>query len=278
MDNRYVLKDFYDHYNSNDVKIEIPKTVVYIGEAVFKNKQKIKKATLHENVKKMGTSVFEGCNTLRKVKFLGESQLVVIPEKAFKDCEALEEFIIPGEVGVIKRYAFSGCTNIKQIVIPKSVIAIEAGAFDKWNKDQTIEIHRDFKFGLVCKARIINHNQEHSEMKEDLIYETDDGRYMYAVKTKCGHVGRHRYMEIEFPIIAETKKEAAKIARGLPRVKHDHKFAILSVEQIDRIRYDELKENNSLDLYLKIKSKYQQKAIEDEINKRAKYEENYIRN
>jgi len=277
LENVFVLTNYEDCFQHNDVKIEIPKSVVHIKKRVFKDNHKIKKVTIHEKVKKMGTSVFEGCENLKRVKFMGTSELVVIPEKAFKDCKSLEEFVIPEEVGVIKKYAFSGCTGVKHIVIPDSVIAIEAGAFDKWKDNQTIEMHRNFKFGIVCKAKIINHSQENTEIEEDLCYETDDGKYMYAVKTKCGHVGRHRYMEIEFPIVAETKKEAAKIARKLPRVKHDHKFAIISVEQIDSQRYNELQKINSNDPYLKIKSKYQQRGMEEEIDQRAKSEPNYVR-
>ena len=172
-------------------------------------------------------------------------------------------------VGVIKKYAFSGCTNIKHIVIPKEVIAVEAGAFDKWTEDQTIEMYSKFKFGVVCKAKIINHSISNDEVEENEIYEINDGKYMYSVLTKCGHVGRDRYMPINFAVVASSKKEAARVAREIPRVKHHHKDAILEVRQISLNDFNRLNELNNEDPYLKIKSKYQQKPIKDLIDDRA---------
>ncbi|MFP3041067.1 hypothetical protein LQZ19_04495 [Treponema primitia] len=51
----------------------------------------------------------------------------------------------------------------------------------------------------------------------------------FEVKAKCGHVGRGYYYEGIFYIKAENAKEAAAKGRLIPRVKHDHKDAILSV-------------------------------------------------
>lgn len=268
-DKVYVINNYSEHFSKRDRKIEIPKSVVHISKESFKEHRKMVKLTIHEKVKKIGTSAFEDCERLELVKFFGDSELVVIPENCFKDCKSLKSFKIPPEVGVIKKYAFSGCTGIEHIIIPEDVIAIEAGAFDKWTKDQTIEMYRNFKFGIVCKAKIINHSLDDQVIDENEIYETEKGLFMYSVKAKCGHVGRHRYMPIDFPIIASTKKEAAKIARNIPRVKHDHKFAILEVKQINKTEYERLIEVNNSDPYLKIKSKYQQKGLEDLINERA---------
>lgn len=55
----------------------------------------------------------------------------------------------------------------------------------------------------------------------------------YKVEAKCGHVGKNWYFPATFYITAENGREAAKVARVMPRVKHDHKDAILSVSEID---------------------------------------------
>jgi len=73
---------------------------------------------------------------------------------------------------------------------------------------------------------------------------------MYEVVCKCGHVGKSHYVKISFPVKARSRKEAARIARELPRVKHDHKDAILDVCRIDQNRYVELTERNKKDPYL----------------------------
>ena len=91
---------------------------------------------------------------------------------------------------------------------------------------------------------------------------TELKRY-YEVIAKCGHVGRNHYVPIKFPVAAENGRVAAKIARQIPRVKHDHKDAILSVKEIDYEKYLELIEINSNDPYLKCSSKHEQNAIYD---------------
>ena len=85
----------------------------------------------------------------------------------------------------------------------------------------------------------------------------------YRVLTKCGHVGRNGYVPIQFAIVAETGKEAAKIARDMPRVKHHHKDAILKVEEISKSIYKEIREINANDPYLHCHSIQEQNEICD---------------
>ena len=46
----------------------------------------------------------------------------------------------------------------------------------------------------------------------------------FLVTAKCGHVGNGKYLEIEFPIIARTKKDAAQICLRKPKVKKHLKY------------------------------------------------------
>jgi hypothetical protein len=80
----------------------------------------------------------------------------------------------------------------------------------------------------------------------------------YRVVAKCGHVGRCNYILIAFAVMAENGKEAARMTRLFPRVKHDHKDAILECVKISYEEYLELQEVNNNDPYLKCKSKHQQ--------------------
>lgn len=89
----------------------------------------------------------------------------------------------------------------------------------------------------------------------------------YKVICKCGHVGRKNYVPIQFAIIAENGKEAAKIARQLPRVKHNHKDAILKVEKIDLKQFLEIKEINDSDQYLHCHSRKEQNLFCDLLNR-----------
>ncbi len=94
----------------------------------------------------------------------------------------------------------------------------------------------------------------------------------YLVLTKCGHLGRNRYMPIWFPIVAENGREAAYIARSIPRVKRDHKDAILYVMKTDYLGFIAQQEENAKDPYLLCKSKHEQKEIMPLIVDRLKYD------
>ena len=72
----------------------------------------------------------------------------------------------------------------------------------------------------------------------------------YKVTGKCGHVGKHFYLPMEFAIHAENGKMAAKIARNKSRVKHHQKDAILNVKEIDYLEYLKLLEENKNNPYL----------------------------
>lgn len=83
----------------------------------------------------------------------------------------------------------------------------------------------------------------------------------YLVLTKCGHVGRNYYMPIWFPVEAEDGKEAARIARSIPRVKHDHKDAILDCVRTDYEGFLAQIEENANDPYLQCRSRHEQNQI-----------------
>jgi len=83
----------------------------------------------------------------------------------------------------------------------------------------------------------------------------------YAVTAKCGHTGfgNNSFIMITFAVNAETAKAAAKIARGLPRVKHDHKDAIVNVHAVQKNEYISILICNDLDPFLKVKSIQEQR-------------------
>ena len=84
----------------------------------------------------------------------------------------------------------------------------------------------------------------------------------FKVVAKCGHVGRKHYVPVAFAVEAETGKEAAKLTRFFPRVKHDHKDAILDCKVISYEEYLELNTINSNDEYLKCHSRQEQSLID----------------
>ena len=100
---------------------------------------------------------------------------------------------------------------------------------------------------------------------------------IFAVEAKCGHVGRKYYIAITFPVVADNGKEAAKIVRRIPRVKHDHKDAIISVNEITIEEYEELIQLNRNDEYLQCHSIQEQRARCDGLSERIIMEDSYNR-
>lgn len=60
----------------------------------------------------------------------------------------------------------------------------------------------------------------------------------FMVIAKCGHVSKNNYFKGGLFFKAENGKEAARLARECPRVKHDQKDAILEVLEIDSAAYE----------------------------------------
>ncbi len=76
----------------------------------------------------------------------------------------------------------------------------------------------------------------------------------FTVTAKCGHVGKGCYIPITFAVKASSAAEAASVTRSLPRVKHHHKDAILSVQEVDQDDYEDRYYINSFDPYLQYSS------------------------
>jgi len=80
----------------------------------------------------------------------------------------------------------------------------------------------------------------------------------YKVIAKCGHVGMSRYYAGAFYIAADTGKEAAKIVRNRPRVKHGHTDAILELMEISHDDYTLGKLETRANPYFHATSNYEQ--------------------
>lgn len=94
-------------------------------------------------------------------------------------------------------------------------------------------------------------------------YSGNENQRYFEVETKCGHVGRTNCVWIKFAVVANDAKDAARKARRIGRVKHDHLDAIGYVKEIDFNSFMSLKAENDADPYLHCKSKREQKQIAD---------------
>ena len=89
---------------------------------------------------------------------------------------------------------------------------------------------------------------------------------MYQVVAKCGYVGRDYYVKKSFAVKAADGKEAAKIVRNYPRVKHHHKDAILDVIEISYGEYLSILSRNNEDPYFSCSNVQEQRSyIEQDV-------------
>ena len=75
----------------------------------------------------------------------------------------------------------------------------------------------------------------------------------YLVTAMCGHVGKRKYVPINFAVRAENASEAAQLVKTFPRVKRHRKDAILECVEITREQYLIQKNINRRDPYLNAK-------------------------
>lgn len=83
----------------------------------------------------------------------------------------------------------------------------------------------------------------------------------YVVTAVCGHVGKGRGIDKDFAVRAFNGKEAARIARDLPRVKHDMKGAIKNVVEVDFERFERQILINDNDPFLRCRNRQEQNLL-----------------
>ncbi len=149
---------FYGKYNLKE--IEIPDTVVSIGDDAFVNCSKLQSLYIPAYVEYIGVGITSGCENLANItvsesnlKYYDEGNYIVstkdkavvagcknsvfsenvdidmIFDYAFYDCDGLGDVALPSSVKNIGSYAFAECSDLKSISIPDSIEVIHQGAF-----------------------------------------------------------------------------------------------------------------------------------------------------
>lgn len=97
----------------------------------------------------------------------------------------------------------------------------------------------------------------------------------FKVVAKCGHVGRQFYYEGVFYLKSKSLSSAAQTVKNFPRVKHDHKDVIISVDEIDEQEYQEGVLAQSRNPYFNCTNLQQQSLYWDQIAPHVKLETEY---
>ncbi len=115
--------------NVNKVKtVNIPQSVVEIGEQGLFNFDNITQLTLPQNLEKIGYFAIANCFKLTSI--VVPHKVVCLDVGAFSHCKSLEKISLPDSLQTIGSNAFSCCDSLAQITIPKNVRYIGDYAFD----------------------------------------------------------------------------------------------------------------------------------------------------
>ena len=129
--------------------VEIPPSVVSIGEDAFRDCAQLSSVLIPASVKEIGRYAFVGTGELKVKIQNGVTEIwtgafcachglvsVDIPPSvkrigpyAFAYCEGLKSFEIPSTVSIIDQYAFTSCTGLESLRIPRTVERVGEGAF-----------------------------------------------------------------------------------------------------------------------------------------------------
>lgn len=109
--------------------INLPLTVVFIGEAAFKGCSNLTTVSVFSNLTGIGDSAFEDCTSLTGLtSFHPSLGIETIGAKAFKGCASLTSFNLPA-LTTIGDNAFENCTSLANVNMQEGLISIGAGAF-----------------------------------------------------------------------------------------------------------------------------------------------------
>lgn len=117
-------------YKSNVTAIELPETVVELGESAFESSSHLRSIFLPDGINVLPKNLFNGCSDLSDVS-MGE--ISSMGDYAFKGCSSLKSFTIVGPLSSIPAGAFEDCKGLRQIELPESVTSIGEKAFHECN-------------------------------------------------------------------------------------------------------------------------------------------------
>lgn len=108
-------------------KINIPTSVVSIGEFAFYDCGKLNDITLPDGLTTMGNSIFAACDSLSTINI--PNGITAIPESAFNGCSALKTVSFGNSLESIGNSSFRDCTSLADISLPITLASIDSDAF-----------------------------------------------------------------------------------------------------------------------------------------------------
>ncbi len=129
---------------SEIAELEMPDTIRIIGESGFRECRNLRHAALSNTLCEIGAFAFRDCDALENIVMPGEmrypdGESSMLGTGCFEGCGLLREIVIPEGVSVIGANAFHNCAALESVTLPRSLHAIRSGAFSGCARLKTLE-------------------------------------------------------------------------------------------------------------------------------------------
>ena len=124
-------------YKSGITNIELPPSLLKIGDNAFRVCTYLAEITLPPKVNEIGRFAFHRCFEIRAVKL--STGLRIIREYAFGECSSLESVSFANGLETIEEHAFERCNNLKLVRLPDTLDEIGFSAF--WHCDSLTDVY-----------------------------------------------------------------------------------------------------------------------------------------
>ncbi|MDE6584543.1 MAG: leucine-rich repeat domain-containing protein, partial [Anaeroplasmataceae bacterium] len=126
-------------FNSGLTHVEVPDTIISLGEELFASSKKLEKADILKE--ELSVRIFMDCILLDNMNIIEGT--TVIPEQAFKNCESLTNLILPYSLREFHLECFMN-TNIPEVTINPYVNVIQARVFSDCDNLKKAIIYPNF--------------------------------------------------------------------------------------------------------------------------------------
>jgi hypothetical protein len=124
--------------------IEIPNTIISIGESAFQNCTSLISIAIPNSVTSIGNKAFSGCTGLNSIEL--SDSVTSIGSSAFYGCTGLISLTIPNSLTSINDYTFRDCSSLASITITNSVTSIGYEAFTNCTRLKSVIIGNSVAF------------------------------------------------------------------------------------------------------------------------------------
>ncbi|ELP84790.1 hypothetical protein EIN_075990 [Entamoeba invadens IP1] len=178
-------------------KIDIPKSVTFVGECAFACCENLKLATFPENVFEE-QNVFLKCFMLTNVNVVENDRKCSKINSIFKGCTSLKEIVMPNSATSLNYNSFSNCYSLSKIVIGQNTKKIRERCFENCSNLSEIEIPSsvtfidDFSFHKCIKLQCVKFSKSVLNISPTAFFDCEN--------LSTITVNGNKIEEIDFPV------------------------------------------------------------------------------